>query len=257
MRHVDEGALQALIDGEVPAMLQAELFAHVESCGECAADLDALGQLTSGLRAALGAIDVVPPMLPARKRIRAEARRRMLLSRTTILRRAALFLLFSAAAVSATVPGSPVRDWLADAWQSVAARPAPPSELPAIASVEETETTDRPAGVSVHAGAASIRVVVTSPEPGLVLQVRMHDGDRLGVWASGVAAKARFLTSQDRIEVVSPGAGEVRVDIPYSAESVSLDVDGRPYLVKEGGDLRFLGPGAERTGPQIRFEVTQ
>jgi hypothetical protein len=252
MRHMDEGALQAWMDREVPVSMQAELRGHLDGCGACSAGLDRLRQRSAALSAALRVADVTPPMLPARQRIRAEARRRTLAARTAVLRRVALFMLVSAAAVSATVPGSPVREWLAGALGGGDA--AHPPE-PAIAAVETRSAAETPAGVSLLPGTETVRVEVSSPEPGLVVHVRMHDGERLGVWASGPAASARFNTARNRIEVVEPGPGELQVEIPRSAGAVTLDVDGRRYLEKRGDQLRFPGPGAVRSGPEIRFEV--
>jgi hypothetical protein len=255
MRHMDDGALQALIDDEVPKAGRAELHAHLGTCEWCAARLDELRELSGGLTLALRTMDSIPPMLPARRRIKEEARTRTVLARTTVLRRAALFLIVSVAAVSATVPGSPVRGWLADAWQAADSGSELPAPQPVVAVAERSAVEDQPAGVSLLPGTESVQVVVTAPEAGLVLQVRLHEGSRLGVWASGAAASARFLTSQNRIEVSSPGAGELRVEIPYSAAGVALEVDGRAYLIKEGEELRVPGPGAERVGHRIRFEV--
>jgi hypothetical protein len=253
MHHMDDGALQALIDDQVPKTGRAELHAHLGTCEWCAARLNELRELSGGLTLALRTMDSNPPMLPARRRIKEEARKRTVLARTTVLRRAALFLIVSVAAVSATVPGSPVRGWLADAWQAADSGSEPPH--PVVAVAERSAVEDQPAGVSLLPGAESVQVVVTAPEAGLVLQVRLHEGSRLGVWASGAAASARFLTSQNRIEVSSPGAGELRVEIPHSAADVALEVDGRVYLIKEGEELRVPGPGAERVGHRIRFEV--
>jgi anti-sigma factor RsiW len=253
--HMDEGVLQAIVDDELPDTRRRDADRHLAVCERCSGELHSMRQAREELSAALRLVDSPAPMLAARVRIQKEARRRKLLGGTVVLRRAALFLVASAAVLSATVPGSPVRSWLSGAWH-YAAGPVEHSPEPTLASAEaEVHQTGAPAGVSLVPSAGRVRVIVSSPAPGLAIQVRFQDSDRLGVWASGPAATARFLTAPDRVEVEAPGAGELLIEIPHAAVDVLVEVAGQPYLVKEGDRLRFPGPRAERSGPQIRFEV--
>jgi hypothetical protein len=253
--HMDEGLLQAAVDDELPPEARDALSRHLAECERCSGELRMLQEARDGVASALSLLDVPAPMLAARAGIQREARRRRRRGGVAVLRRAALFLIASAAVLSATVPGSPVRGWLVDAWE-LATGPSEPAQTVTLTAVEEElQRSPAPAGVSLLPPAGQARVVVTSPASGLVLQVRLHEEERLGVWASGPAAHARFLTAADRVEVESPGAGELRIEIPTRAHDVRVEVDGRAYLVKEGDDLRFPGPQADRRGPEIRFQV--
>lgn len=253
--HMDEGVLQALVDEELPSTMRQEADRHLAACERCSGELHSMRRAQVELSAALRAVDEPPPLLAARVRIQREARRRKLLARTVVLRRAAIFLIASAAALSATVPGSPVRDWLADTWQ-LATRPAERDSEPTLASAEaELQQTAAPAGVSLVPSMGRVAVIVDSPAVGLAIQIRLHDSERLGVWASGPAASARFLTAPDRVEVQGPGAGELLIEIPHDAGDVVVEVAGQRYLEKDGDGLRFPGPRAELSGSGIRFEV--
>ncbi|MBA4158204.1 MAG: hypothetical protein H0X65_12100, partial [Gemmatimonadetes bacterium] len=202
-------------------------------------------------------MDRPAPMAEARARLEHAGRRRRAGRSTAMLRRAAILLLGSTAVLSATVPGSPLRDWLAN--DRGAAGPtatavhepvAAPATAPAAESAEAA-----PAGISVRPLEGRMRVVLTAPAPGSRIRVRLHDGERVGVWAAGVAARARFRSGPERIEVDGAGPGEIRVEIPRAAREVTLEVDGQVYLRKQGEDLRFPGPAADTAGPEIVFEV--
>lgn len=254
MMHPDEGALQALLDDELAPAERAALERHLAGCAACGGELAALRSARAALAGALARLDRPPPSEWARQRVQQRAGRRPAGVRgAVVLRRAALLVLGSAAVLSATVPGSPVRAWLFGAPERAElararAGDAEPTSLPAAAPAA-------PAGVSLRPAGGRVRVVLTAPAPGIRVRMRLHDGERLGVWAAGAAATARFRTAADRVEVAGAGPGELRIEVPRAAQRFVLEVDGRVYLVKEGEQLRFAGPVADTAGPEIVFEV--
>jgi hypothetical protein len=257
MTHPGEGTLQALLDGELRFDKRAELELHLAECAVCTADMQDLRDASALFSTALPLVDVPAPAAE-QARWRLEGRRRRTAAPAgSALRRAALLIVGSAAVLSATVPGSPVREWLAErlTTQPAAEQVSGPHDaVPAIAS-DEAAPAAAPAGVSVRPAEGRMRVVLLGATDGVRLRVRMHDGESVGVWTSGEGTPAHFRTAPDRIEVEGVRAGEVRVEIPRAGQHFILEVDGRVYLRKDGEQLRFSGPAADTVGPEILFEV--
>lgn len=259
MKHLDEGTLQAFMDGELGEEQREEVTAHVAGCEPCRTELAWLRAASGELHGALAHLDRPAPV--ARDYAVAWPRkagpaRRMLHA----LPRAAVFVLGFAAVASATIPGSPVRRWveevLAPAPQ-VATTAAPrPAERAAGPELETSAAVAAPveAGVSIRPedGAVSIRLRDASPE--LRIRAVLTDGERAGVFATGAAAEARFSTGPGRIEVVGAGPGELRVELPRSG-AATVEVDGQPYLVKEGEQLRLSVPPVDSSATEVMFRV--
>jgi hypothetical protein len=257
MIHPGEGTLQALLDDELAGDERAGLERHLAECSECALELDALRGASAVFAAAVRLTDEAPQTEQARWRFEGRRRRGGGRGAAIALRRAAVLIVGSAAVLSATVPGSPLREWLVERWDRAVAV-APTADAPAAAptaAVEQPTAAAAPAGVSVRPLDGRMRVVFNEPAAGVRLRVRLFDGERVGVWATGEATQAHFRTAPDRIEVDGVSAGEVRVEIPRAAREFTLEVNGRVYLRKDGEQLRFPGPAADTTGPEILFEV--
>ncbi|CAA9342982.1 MAG: hypothetical protein AVDCRST_MAG68-3099 [uncultured Gemmatimonadetes bacterium] len=256
MKHLDEGTLQALADGELPAAERRAAEAHLAGCGACAGELAGLRADHSTLAAALARVDVAPPTAAAQMSLRrrraaaasawgGEARRALL--------RAAVLVLALGGVAAAAVPGSPLRVLIERAVAPVPVEapkpvPAPPvSHAPAPAPA---------AGISILPDGGAVRVVLNGAAAGLRVHARVSDGDLVEVSAAGAAAGARFRTGPGRIEVLDAGAGEVRIALPRSARAAVVEVDGRVYVAKEGERLRVMGPVARSaTARETEFRV--
>jgi hypothetical protein len=257
MTHPGEGTLQALLDGELRFDERAELELHLAGCSVCTAEMTALRESSALVSAALPLIDLPAPATE-QARWRMEGRRRRSAGTAGVaLRRAAVLIVGSAAVLSATVPGSPVREWLAERWDggAVTEQPATVREAVPAAAMDETAAPAAPAGVSVRPTEGRMRVVLVGPADGVRLRVQLHDGEAVGVWTSGEGPAAHFRTAPDRIEVEGVRAGEVRIEIPRAGQHITLEVNGRVYLWKEGEQLRFSGPVADTVGPEILFDI--
>jgi hypothetical protein len=238
MAHIDEGMLQAYLDEEVGA--RAEIDAHLRSCGECAARLEELRGASRLFAAAVHAGDVAAPAFAAFTAIRRaqepQAAPRRSVARVPLTRAAVLLIGFAAVA-SATVPGSPVRDWLSDALRSIGV--LPDNEQPAVpvvpdsqASAGAVEQGSGPAALSILPSEGRLRIVLSDVSSAATVRVRMIEGERALVQASGDAARARFRTGPGRIELIGIGKGEIIIDVPDGALDVRVESDGKVLFEK-------------------------
>ncbi len=264
MIHVDEGALQALLDGELSAEERYGADRHLEGCAACRAELNALRSASGELAGALSLLDRRTPRargsVPAQPRARPHPRA---WRRGRSLARAAVLVLGFAAAASATIPGSPVRGWLggilAPERETVAlsepAGPGPAPETRIAAAAKEAP--DEEAGISVLPAGGEVRIVLRRASPELVVRAVLVDRPRAGVFARGDAASARFGTGAGRIEVEGAGPGELRIELPRAAYHASVVVNGTPYLTKRGDQMRLSVPAQDSMGAEVTFRVKQ
>lgn len=274
MSHPAEGTIQALLDGELPRAERAEVERHLQACAACRARADGLLGAAARLSAALRPLDRPAPTERALAAVSRQRWRRWVgVDAGQVLRRAAVLVLGVAGVASATVPGSPVRGWVAelldavqvssapagDSTAAAAARTgagradsaaAPGESAPAAAPVAESA-----AGVSVLPELGRVRVVLTRPSPDLRIRVRLSDDSYSDVRATGRASGARFRTGPGRVEVSGAGAGEVEVVLPRAARSAVVEVDGRPYFRKDGDGIRLLAPASDSSGSEVVFTV--
>jgi anti-sigma factor RsiW len=251
--HLGEGALQALLDGELSDFEGSQVRRHLAGCDACASSYEQMKEANAALTAALALLETPgrarPPLVRPGKAARAWGR-------SALPRAAAVLLVGFAAAASATIPGSPVREWLAARVEPPTLAVAVPDErsVQAEATALAVETAAE-WGVSVEPAAGRVRVVLTDPSPELQVRALLASGSSAGVFATGDQAGTRFSTGAGTIEVIGAGAGEMRIEIPRSARSASIEVDGRTYLVKEGDQLRLAIDPSSRADAEIVFRV--
>jgi hypothetical protein len=234
MTHVEEGVLQAYLDAEVTAGARADIDRHLHSCSTCAAELQRMRSASQLFHNALQNSDAVAPVLAAQANFanaRRQERKLIAPQPQRAWARAAMFVVGLGAVASAAVPGSPVRAWISDALTRVgvlnepqgAAAPAKlPDEAPAVQR-DETESTS----LAIEAVDGRIRIVLRNVKPDATVTVRVVDGDRALVEATGAASKARFRTGAGLLEVDGVAGGEVVVEIPRSATNAVVEQDGR------------------------------
>lgn len=249
MDHPSEGALLGLIDRELPPEEDAAMREHLGSCSVCRAELHALQGESVALSGALHLLDRPPPTEQAWSAVRGRSRGAL----GAPLRRAAVLVLVAGGAASATVPGSPLRDWITDVWDRGAAETpqALPEAKPAVEPAAAPTAAFPPAGVALVPGTRPAVVSIVSEGVRPEVRVRLHGGDRLEVEAIGGDRPPRFRTSPDRVEVRT-GGGEIHLLVPRQG-SVRLEVNGEDYLVKHGDQLRFPGPAADASTAEVVF----
>lgn len=239
MAHLDEGALQAYLDGEIEGRGRAEAAEHLLACAECRGHLDALKRANERLGHALAALDVRPPAAAPRRAL-SERKRRGFGGGSVI--RAAVLVLVVAAAASASVPGSPVREWIAQVVRPDDPAPAASSaDVPPEDSVATPAAPGAPAGIAVP-GLREMDVVVTGLEGATIRLVRVAEAG-VSVSARGGERDPRFRLASGRIEVVGGAGGELLIEVPQAGATMRLMVNGRRYAELVQGDLRVLVPG--------------
>ena len=276
MTHFSDGELQAYLDGELGEKDTREMERHLLSCPECTAarnQLDSAGQIAT---LALTELDTLPePVVSGtetEERLRAirdraasrrhrRGRRRWVLAASVIL----------ALAASLAVPASPLRAWLARAWEQVVLVFQGPSAGPASSQGGDTATgspanpdesseppaEDEPtaatgeAGLHAYAADLPIQIVLNDLTPGTHVQDVFVDGTQAGVFA---AVDSRFTSGPGRLEAWVSG-DQARVEVPRAARQLLLLGNGQLFLDKDGDSLAVGGPVLERDANGILFVI--
>lgn len=233
---------------------------HLKGCGRCRELLDWSESIVEDARAATqlfatdeswqriagrageGQVVVLPAATPDRASRRTGGGEATgIWSRSTI--RAALFVLVLAGGASALVPGSAVRAWLSD-MVSKADGPAFPAVGPSAEGFPGSTS------FVVPTGETPVRVVLHRPDAALVLRVRSGPPGELLVEATGAAARARFVRSRFRLDIMDAGAGEILLVLPERDE-VRVNLEDRPLLWQESGRMIVPTPGADSAGSEL------
>lgn len=259
--HPSESRLLAYLDGELPPDERARVSRHLADCGACARTADELRAASEGLTSALSRLETPDSRLTARDVHRAagssDARGEAaedgtgrVLGRGTAVRIAASVAVLLGAA--AALPGSPLRSWIGRSVQEVQAffgggpeaaerpepdRPAPPSAQ------------DDRSGVAVAPEGGAVRIRLVRVPAGATVRVRLVDGPRAGVWNAG----GQYRTASGRIEVTAPTSDDILVEVPRSASTVRVEVNGETAAVMRGGRLDVRVPGAALRDGEFEF----
>lgn len=232
--HVGDGALLALIDGELTTAERRPVEAHVAACPECAARSEELHFAARRVTAALDLLAVpdTPVEMPAALReaarrapvpiAGARARRWARLSRRSAAMAAGITLLVAAGAYA--VPGSPVRDWV-DGGIGVMST--------WLGNSPQVATDAGPSRVSVDPREGAVRITVVGGREGTRLTVELSDQ---GI-AAVAARDASFHVEPGVIEISDAG-DEIRVTLPRDAVIGSVVIDESEVVRLEAGELR-------------------
>jgi len=249
MKHLDDATLTVLRDRET---VDAESRDHLAGCTQCASALAETERREALVARALASLDE-PTGEDAIDLAAAKARVRARLDARTPragggrawwwprhMGRAAAILLVAAGAVSA-LPGSPVRQWFT---------PADAGDDGVAAAVDRTDLWEgAPAGIEVAVPSTGILITIHALGPLEDLEVVWGDQPSARVEAP---AGSRFSYAEGRLEALVAG-GPVTVSLPRTGAPATLEVDGRPYLVRSGERMDVTGPVGERTDDRIRF----
>lgn len=231
--HIDDGALLALLDGELEGEALREAEEHAADCASCADRRDQLRFAARRVTAALEASDVDSPFTEMPEALREAARqaptpiasarsaRVARMSRRSIATAAGLTLVLAAGAYA--IPGSPVRAWVDEGVTALA-------EL--VGGGEEAPTAPVPSAVSVAPFEGRILVSVNDPAEALQVTISLTDATR----AAATALNASFTAEEGRLDVAD-AAGELFIMLPRDAESGSVVVGGIEVARLEAGTL--------------------
>ena len=272
MNHAGEGLLQAYVDGELTAGDRASLAAHLGTCAVCEAELGALKSAGAVVHGALALLDGPVPMARARQvmagagqapapQIEFPAKRRGAFGMTAAsggLARAAALVLLVAGSAAAVIPGSPLRRWLEQGIDRIAAVFSARPEAPVVV-VTPTPPVTRPsfvpgAEMSVAPSNGEVRISVRAAGPG-ELRVFLVDAAAASVRTDSSAHDASFRSGRGRLEVLNAAASDVEIRLPRGLRAATIDVNGTPYLIKDGDQYRVEGPLVRRTSDEIVFRT--
>src|SRR5688572_28991622 len=238
--------LRAFASDELSVSARASAAAHLSNCQRCRGDVQWIESTQTSLQS-------VPQLSPSTA-VWPAIERRIAQNDIVLLpvgdqpvrvvkpaRRAAIaavFVLLLAASAAAVVKRASIREWLN-------ARAIDPASVPGV--VEQPNAAEptpavalSPVQLAIAPADGAVTVSITSPDTALVLRVRMGDQQELELEARGLASGGQFRTATGRLTVQSPGAGELLLTLPRSANRVTLLIDGRIVLVKERSELRVL-----------------
>lgn len=281
MIHADEGLLQAHLDGEMPEMDRIALESHLAVCAACRAEQDELRRASRLLHTALVTSDEVAGTMTAlegfaarrhaldgapaaangaaprdaarqrptwpRSRQRTKFARRLRVARSGMLKAAALALLLAGgAAASAAIPESPVRRLIeavrdrfgeesAPAPAAVAPDPVV-SGPPVSASQEQLQPAYRPEPAD-----GELRIGLWSVGEDALIHIRLVDDARATIRPM-THAGVESHTGRAWIELYNLGNADIFIDLPRSAERLTVEVDGRTYFRKLGEETSSPGP---------------
>ncbi|MCZ0935500.1 MAG: hypothetical protein OXJ54_09990 [Gemmatimonadetes bacterium] len=231
---VDDGALLALLDGELTTAERKSVEERVAACPDSAARLDKMRFASRRATAALDLLSVpesrreMPAALREAARrapasiAGARARRWARLSRRSVAVAAGITLLVAAGAYA--VPGSPVRGWVDGGIDVVAAW---------IAGDPQVAGDAGPSRVSVDPRDGAVRIMVVGGHEGMRLTIELSDEET----ATVEARDASFHVEPGVIEVAG-AADEIRVTLPRNAAAGSVVIDESEVVRLEDGELR-------------------
>lgn len=248
MAHVEEGALLAWLDGELNETEREGLEAHIATCDVCAERRDALRFTARSVTAALEETDEPSPWSEMPEALREAARAAPMpigrarnarsgswrSGRRGVAAAAGLILVLAAGAYA--IPGSPVRDWVADSIDALAS----------LVGSDEAPPDPRPSSVSVDPTDGAVRVTVIGASPELRISVALSADGR----AEATARDARFRVEAGLIEVRDLSAGELEVTLPADAPEAVLDLDGTDVVRVVNGVL-VRTPEADASAAEI------
>lgn len=245
MNHIEQGELQAYLDSEATLGARSQIDSHIKTCESCTHELNNLRAAASLFTSALRGTDAQAPTFAAHAAVSAARGggrpRRFAFSRVA-LSRAAVLLIGFAALASAAIPGSPMRGWITTALRTIGIGThietvsAPPAGSVPVAPANQTAA--GPATLSIQPIAGRVRVVLSDVDPAATIHIRVIDGDRVVIQASGAAAHARFRTGPGSAELIGVGKGEITIDLPRAATDARVKADGKVLFPRSNDKLK-------------------
>ncbi len=209
--HLDEGALESQLDGELDAASARAARAHLDSCAECRSLLEQLRQDEELLATVLPVLDHPVPQV-SRAQIIAHASKRRLGTRWA----AAVALLLLAAGAAYAFPGSPLRRWIATA---IGRR------------TQETPRVPDIAGIALPPG-EHFTIAFPVPRAAALVTIALTDDAAVGV--RRISGAATFTAEIDRLRI-DLGDAPAEIDVPRHAPSVAVVAGDRRLFLKDRG----------------------
>jgi len=267
MTHAENGTLLSYLDGELAGPQARTLEGHLASCGACREDLEGLRGLAAEVSRALGLIPVEVPLAEARARFARERAAgnppepawpaRPWRFATAGLLKAAAIVLLVAGAVSAAIPGSPVRRWavalLLRAGVGDAPAPVQVAEPPAPATSGTAGQTGAVSTFGLPVQGGQVRVSVRAADPEARIVVRQVDGEG-GIHSTSPTEILRYRTGPGWVDVLDVRSGVV-IEIPKTLRGATIEVNGQVFWKKDVDGLHILQPTVQDSGDESVFRA--
>lgn len=225
--HPHDEDIQRLLDGELTAVLEAPLRAHLARCDGCRDRVEETRRDRDEIETLLRLVDHPTPRVHAeRVTARATSQRRLPWQRLA----AGIVLSLGVAGAAAALPGSPFRTWVMDVAHGIAlsVAPAPAVVMPA----PPDPAAPNMAGVSLIPD-GDIAIVFTSSQKAGTARVAFSFGPELTIQAPPGAA--RFASEEGRLVVDNAGSSaSFDIQLPRSAQRVEIRVSGQRRFLKDG-----------------------
>ncbi len=260
MPHPNDGQLLAWIDGELEPGDESGVSQHVESCARCSGRAEVMRLESEGFSRALLALDVEAPGLadpgpiPVAAALSQPGSHRLRRTGWSLARAAGLVLV-AAGAAAALVPGSPLRDWIENAFVADPATSTGSVESAAPEEAAGDPGIAGPTAISVDLLGGELTVNLRGFGHGSNVHVRLSGERRASVRVEGVGGSPRFVTGPGTLDVIGSGEGEIWVELPRSASEGAVLVDGKPAVRLEGGRLVILWPEADSPRGEAVFRI--
>jgi hypothetical protein len=223
--HLDEGAIQALIHGE----LTVDASQHVAECADCRTRIARAREEDVWVRRQLTSLDVTPPK-PDVAPVISESRRRV--SSGGWRRAAAIVLLAGGAGIVWAVPA--VRGFVGRIAGSSPSDQAAPLDVSGVV-VDSTRFSVTSGGIAVRPGARFLISFEASQSRGEI-RIRLVDGPELSVMTLG--ATVPLESRQDELIVGNRGkVADYEVAIPSSAAEVEVRIAGARRFLKQAARI--------------------
>lgn len=231
--HLDELALERLVDDESLGAQHEAALQHLASCAACAAALDRMRADEARDADLLRALDEPPPAIDV-QRLMARAARRPFSPRRRLMAAGIGSILLAGAA--AAMPGSPVRAYVARMFRPMPAAPAVAALAPPTPAVAPDSTRE---GVAFA--------------PGPFVDVALHAVQRSGTLRITIVAAASVrLTHQGGSAAYSLTADGVSIDnagstasfdlaLPATVARATVSVSGHIVFTKSGTAVQAEG----------------
>jgi hypothetical protein len=112
-----------------------------------------------------------------------------------------------------------------------------------------------PAAVSVDPADGRLRVALEGFAQSTSVRVGLTDAAEARVWVAGDGAGARFVVGPGEVRVLARNGGDVRVELPRSAEVATVEVDGQVAVLVAGGRLQLQRPAADSLREDVVFRI--
>ena len=241
MTHLDEGRVQAFLDGELSTHERAAAAEHMLECAACRGRHADLRRVNALFSSAVSEVDVAAPAVRPSSGLAARARWGV-----SSLVRAAMLVLLLAAAASAAVPGSPVRLWVEQAIGLGDPASEPESQMtaetpPPMDSVTAASGAAAPVAVYVAPQDGRVDVELTAME-GTAIRVQPTSDSRVSLSFAGAERDPSFQVRNGAIGARGAVGGELLIEVPESLEGGQIVRDGEVLVRVQDGRLDVRAP---------------